>query len=259
MCRSQVSSGCLSALLFHAGVLSESSVDDSAVVGRVLDVCECCVDLYPPLCVDLCRCPSFLPLVWRYVDLSRQSVLPNGVSAVELVCVCLSQSRSISLQCADCVDGGDGMMRLVKAIARYRRVEVESQLDKEMMECLFQIVCQLLALSPPAACQQSFARCDGVVALLAVLSRRSGPARFAALRALSFASQHQPHNCEAAVEHGAIKLIFALLSHTVSAHSHTALTCQHDREARSDRVGWNLSYRTALGADVRSLPECCCS
>ena len=75
------------------------------------------MDFSPSLCVELCRCPAFLPLVWRYVESSRQAVLANGVSAVELLCVCLSQARSISVQCAECVDSGDGMMRLVKAVA----------------------------------------------------------------------------------------------------------------------------------------------
>ena len=229
--RWQVSSGCLAALLHHACVLSEDSADDSAVCTRVLDACEGCVDVHPPLCVELCRCASFLPLVWRYVELSRHSVTANCVSAVELLCVCLSQSRAVSVQCAELVDGGDGMLRLVKAIARYRRVDVVSQLEVEMAECLFQVLCQLLALSPPAACQQSFRRCDGVLALLAVLGRTHGPARFAALRALTFACQHQPANCEAAVDNGAIKTIFALLSHTVSAHA------QHRREWRTGQCG----------------------
>ena len=204
------------------------------MIARVLEVCEGCVDVYPPLCVDLCCCPSFLPLVWRYLELSRQSVVANAVSATELLCVCLSQSRSISVQCAQEVDRGDGMLRVVKAIARYRRVEIVSQLDEEMMECSFQLLCLLLSLSPPAACQQSFQRCDGVLALLAVLSRRSGPARFAALRALSFASQHQPRNCEAAVDNGAVKIIFALLTHTVGTHWHTPHTTTRHAQRKTE-------------------------
>ena len=111
------------------------------------------------------------------------------------------------------------------------------------MESLFQLLCQLLSLSPPAACQLSFHRCDGVLALLAIISRKSGPARFAALRALSFASQHQPLNCQQAVDNGAIKLIFALLSHTVSTVQYST-GCTASRRALAHAATRPLSLRS---------------
>lgn len=142
----------------------------------------------------------------------------NTLSCVELLSIFLCQAdREVAVGCAEEFERAGGMAVLVKAIARYRRVEsrVQSMEEKELQESLFDVLCQLLRLSPPTQSHHSFAACDGVLALLAILQRQTG-ARFAALKALDHATQHQPDNIRTAIEAGGIKLLFALLTHSLS-------------------------------------------
>ena len=118
-----------------------------------------------------------------------------------------------------------------------------SLLEREAQELTFDVLCQLLRCSPPSACQDSFAACDGVLALLSILQRRTS-ARFAALKALDHASQHRPANVAAAIGAGAIKEVFALLMHTLPRKERAQH--QADMEGPSTHRPRPLRRRVAL-------------
>ena len=169
---------------------------------------------------------------------------------VELWSIFLSQpQRALSIACADEFERTDGMRILVTRIARYRRVECGSLSEVELMESLFDVLCQLLRLSPPTASQASFASNDGVLALLAILDRRTS-ARFAAVKALDHASQHQPANIKEAIAHNGISHVFALLTHRVKGRK----GAQVQTELEGQRIRWRaaLTVRPATRADVIS-------
>ena len=178
---------------------------------------------------------------------------------VELWSVFLSQpQRSLSTACADEFERTEGMRILVTRIARYRRMECSSLSEVELMESLFDVLCQLLRLSPPTSSQASFAASDGVLALLAILDRRTS-ARFAALKALDHASQHQPANVREAIAHNGISHVFALLTHRVKGRK--GLRVQAEMEGHSLARACALSTPRSRPFHLLTSPHrrCCCA
>ena len=101
------------------------------------------------------------------------------------------------------------------------------------------VLCQLLRLSPPTSSQASFAEADGVLALVALLSRPAA-VRSAALKGLDFACLHQPRNVAAAIEGGGIKPVFALLTHRLAAKWGAAMQRDMEEHCLSTLTQWLL-------------------
>eukprot|EP00928_Gymnodinium_smaydae_P024700 TRINITY_DN19914_c0_g6_i1.p1 TRINITY_DN19914_c0_g6~~TRINITY_DN19914_c0_g6_i1.p1 ORF type:complete len:710 (-),score=216.59 TRINITY_DN19914_c0_g6_i1:72-2093(-) len=201
------------AALFEAG-LCEMSVDvlmridedaseeDAKAVTNCLTMMENLADLDPKdTCMHFAKAPKLLPWLIKRVR-AQGDVDYNRSYAAEILGIMLQNSE----QCREAMLKLDGVDKLLRGIAVYRKRDPVDSEEEEFVQNMFDCLCSLMLMSEH---QASIGKVQGLELMIRMMRER----KFAgglALKLTDHALRDCPANCQIFVEKLGLKVLFAM-------------------------------------------------
>eukprot|EP00808_Paulinella_micropora_P007634 g65678.t1 len=180
--------------------LDESSSDDAQAVHQILGIFENLTDFKP----ELCEAMANASLDWLLGRLKPDEFDMNKLYASEMLTIFLQSGKD---PVKKLFGDKDGMKRVIRALAKYRKVDPADGNEEEYVENLFHALC--FALNEMPANQVAFSKADGLQLMVTMIKRRTY-ARTSALKALDFALTECQVNCEKFVDISGLKTLFSV-------------------------------------------------
>ncbi|KAL8427448.1 hypothetical protein Efla_003895 [Eimeria flavescens] len=203
----------------------EGSEDDALGISSCLSVVENLLELQPSLATTLAQAqklPAFLlkrirpPPAAGAAAAGAPQAAAAGVSAfvadgarlhaAEVLAALLQQLQPPEKSQLGARTGADGVDRLLRAVAPYRKKDPESAQEEELVLNLFDSLCSLLLVESN---RELLGKQQGVELMLRIVKER----RFftpQAVKALDFALMDSPANCTTFVERLGLRSLFSL-------------------------------------------------
>eukprot|EP00457_Paulinella_chromatophora_P005290 gb/GEZN01005306.1/.p1 GENE.gb/GEZN01005306.1/~~gb/GEZN01005306.1/.p1 ORF type:complete len:579 (+),score=130.81 gb/GEZN01005306.1/:33-1769(+) len=235
----------LDSVLAHDGIiimvdtlqrLDETSFEDAQAVHLILGVFENLLDVKP----DLCESIAIAVMDWLLSRLKQDEFDMNKLYASEIITIFLQTGgEKIKKLFGD----KEGMKRVVRALAKYRKVDPADGNEEEFVENLFHALC--FALNEFSENQLAFSKADGLQLMITMIKRKTY-ARTSALKALDFALTDSQVNCEKFVDISGLKTLFSVFMGKGKKSSKTIAQTQEHVVSMLAQLFINLS-------DVRYL------
>eukprot|EP00920_Eleutheroschizon_duboscqi_P024836 GHVT01061552.1.p1 GENE.GHVT01061552.1~~GHVT01061552.1.p1 ORF type:complete len:570 (-),score=158.31 GHVT01061552.1:618-2327(-) len=182
----------------------EAAPEDFSGVSNALQVIENLVELRPSLSSTFAGLPRLLLWLLKRVR-HGGAVNLNRVYAAEILSILLQNSPEARRKVGE-KQSMDGIDKLLRAIAVYRKRDPESAEEEEMLQNLFNCLCHLMLVP---AHQLAFGKAQGLELAIRMMRERSFSYRLA-LKLTDYALNNCPDNCNIFVDKLGLKPIFAL-------------------------------------------------
>eukprot|EP00386_Alphamonas_edax_P011087 GDKI01035335.1.p1 GENE.GDKI01035335.1~~GDKI01035335.1.p1 ORF type:complete len:534 (-),score=175.30 GDKI01035335.1:23-1624(-) len=180
----------------------EASEEDAKAVSNALSVVENLTDLSPDVvCLRYAKVSKFLPWLLKRIR-QGNTVDYNKLYAAEILGILCQNSN----ECKELIGKADGIDRLLRAIAVYRKKDPDSLDEEEFLQNLFDCLCSLMMIP---AHQITFGKAQGLELMIRMLRERKFSAR-GALKLSNYALANCAANCEIYVDKLGLKPIFSM-------------------------------------------------
>ncbi|KAF8821277.1 putative beta-catenin family protein 1 [Cardiosporidium cionae] len=182
----------------------DDSSEDFQAVSTALQVVENIIDLKPELCDRFFKVSKFVP--WLLKRIRHSTIMDyNRVYASEILSIMLQNSAE-AREIIGQKGGIDGIDKLLRSIAAYRKRDPESSEEEEFVQNLFDCLCNLMLVGNH---QITFGKAQGLELMIRMMRERKFSCGLA-VRLTNFALNNCPPNCELFVEKLGLKSIFSM-------------------------------------------------
>merc|ERR1719401_2828257 len=180
----------------------DASEEDARAVSNCLTMIENLSDISPKeTCTQFAKIPRFLPWLIKRVR-AAGAVDYNRVYASEILGIILQNAPS-SLEAMAKHDGVD---KLLRGIAVYRKRDPEGSEESEFMQNMFDCLCSLMLMPTH---QLAFGKVQGLELMIRMMRERVDASSHA-LRLADHALRHCAANCQLFVEKLGLKVLFMM-------------------------------------------------
>ncbi|KAJ4462274.1 putative ARM repeat superfamily protein [Paratrimastix pyriformis] len=180
---------------------SDDDPDQAKGVHNVLNIVENLVEVRPSLVDLLGTRTGLLDFLVGRLRAKEAEVTPNRLYCSEILAIMVQGSEVNQRR----VGVNPGIDLLLRIIARYRKRDVATEVEVELLENMFNVVCACLLIDEN---RSRFLQADGVDLMIILVSQHKY-IRAPAFRCLSFALNQSPDNCTRFVERAGLKPLFA--------------------------------------------------
>eukprot|EP00929_Paragymnodinium_shiwhaense_P118708 TRINITY_DN90629_c0_g1_i1.p1 TRINITY_DN90629_c0_g1~~TRINITY_DN90629_c0_g1_i1.p1 ORF type:complete len:667 (-),score=192.20 TRINITY_DN90629_c0_g1_i1:42-1952(-) len=177
------------------------SEEDAKAVTNCLTMIENLTEVNPvETCDRFSKVPRLLP--WLIKRCRQQAMDYNRVYSAEILGIFLQNSAD----CRDAMGKLDGVDKLLRGIAMYRKRDPEDSEESEFAQNMFDCLCSLMLLPQH---QIKFGEVQGLELMVRMMRERKFAGALA-LRLADHAMRHCPANCQIFVDKLGLKVLFAM-------------------------------------------------
>lgn len=178
------------------------SEEDAKCVFNTLSIFENIAEVYPEAVLTIMRDSSLLSFLFARMKKEGQDA--NKLYASEILSIYLQAGGS---EMRKVVGKGNGVKKMIKLIAKYRRINPSTNEEIEYVENLFHSLC--LSLKDDADNKARFNKAEGISLMITMIRKKMYVAD-SALKTIDFALQDSAPNCTKFVNVSGLKTLFAV-------------------------------------------------